>query len=237
MAIGSEGTGPSRYIGESDVKSRGFLVVLSGPSGVGKNTLLKAILPRVPGLIYSVSATTRPPRPGERHGVDYFFLSEEEFQARIDRGEFLEWAEFCGYRYGTPRAYVEECLARGLIVIMDIDIQGARQVRQKMPDGVAIFVLPPSLEELRHRLEARGADSETAVDRRLRVAAEELAALADYDYWIVNDDLERAVRTLEAIILAERSRVQRLAELPPGFPPLRLVGSQALGQVPESSPS
>jgi len=198
------------------VKARGFLVVLSGPSGAGKNTLLSAVLPRIPDLKYSVSATTRPPRPGEKHGVDYYFLQDDEFQEMIDRGEFLEWAEFAGYRYGPPRRFVEECLAQGLTVITDIDIQGARQIKQRMPDGVFVFLLPPSFEELEKRLHKRGTDSSEAIGRRLKIALEEVAAIVDYDYWILNRDLEEACEQLVAIIRAERARVSRtdLSTLP-----------------------
>lgn len=188
---------------------RGFLVVLSGPSGVGKNTLLNAVLPRVEGLQYSVSATTRPPRAGEVHGRDYFFLSDEEFDAMVERGELLEWAEFVGRRYGTPRRYIEECLDKGLTVILDIDIQGAAQIRRALPEAVLVFLLPPSLDELRRRIYGRAKDSEAAIAERLSWARQELAAVADYDYVIVNDDLERACDELRAIIVAERCRVER----------------------------
>ncbi|MBO8142248.1 MAG: guanylate kinase [Firmicutes bacterium] len=188
---------------------RGFLVVLSGPSGVGKNTLLNAVLPTVEGLKYSVSATTRPPRPGEVHGRDYFFVSDEEFDAMLERGELLEWAEFVGRRYGTPRRYVDQCLAQGLTVILDIDIQGAAQVRAAMPEAVLVFLLPPSLEELRRRIYGRGKDPEAAIVKRLSAAKHELAAVTDYDYVIVNDDLAKARDELRAIILAERCRVSR----------------------------
>lgn len=191
------------------MKARGFLVVLSGPSGAGKNTLLSAVLPRIPDLRYSVSATTRPPRPGEKDGVNYYFLQDSEFQAMIDRGEFLEWAEFAGYRYGTPRRFVEESLEQGLTVITDIDIQGAKQIKQRMPDGVFVFLLPPSIEELEKRLYGRGTDSSEAIDRRLKIALEEVAAIVDYDYWILNRDLEDACEQLVAIIQAERAKVSR----------------------------
>jgi len=198
------------------MRRHGFLVVLSGPSGAGKNTLLNAVLPRVPDLKYSVSATTRPPRPGEVHGVDYFFLNDREFDAMIAAGELLEWAEFAGFRYGTPRRFVEESLAQGLTVITDIDIQGARQIKRNMPSGVFVFLLPPSMAELQRRLHQRGTDSSEAIDRRLKIALEEVAAIVDYDYWILNNDLEEACEQLVAIIRAERAKVSRtdLATLP-----------------------
>lgn len=188
---------------------RGFLVVLSGPSGVGKNTLLNAVLPRVENLRYSVSATTRPPRAGEVHGRDYFFVTDDEFDAMIQGGELLEWAEFVGRRYGTPRRYIEQCLEQGQTVILDIDIQGAAQIRAAMPEAVLVFLLPPSLEELRRRIYGRAKDSEAAIVQRLSWAENELAAVSEYDYAIVNDDLERACDQLRAIIIAERCRVSR----------------------------
>lgn len=204
--------------GLTAIKPRGFLVVLSGPSGAGKNTLLSRVLPRVPGLTYSVSATTRPPRPGERHGIDYFFLGHDEFQERIDRGEFLEWAEFAGHRYGTPKKFVLDCLEQGRVVITDIDIQGARQIKKNLPEGVFVFLLPPSEAELYNRLKARGTDSSEAIARRMQIAKEEIEAIVDYDYWILNDDLEEAGETLAAIIRAERSRVSRAQFVRQGSP-------------------
>lgn len=194
----------------TSVRSRGFLVVLSGPSGAGKNTLLNAVLPRIPDLRYSVSVTTRPPRPGERHGVNYEFVTDAEFDQYVQADQMLEWAEFCGFRYGTRRRFVEESLARGETVITDIDIQGARQIKRNMPDGVFVFLLPPSLDVLRSRLRGRGTEGEEAITRRLAAASDELRAVADYDYWIRNDEIEDAVATLEAIIRAERCRVPRI---------------------------
>lgn len=194
----------------SQLKSRGVLIVLSGPSGAGKNTLLNAVLPRIPDLRYSVSVTTRPPRPGEVEGVNYFFVDNAEFDRMVESNELLEWAEFCGNRYGTPRRFVEEALSRGESVITDLDIQGARQIKSTYPDGVFVFLLPPSMAELRKRLTRRGTEGDEAISRRLETATEELRAIVDYDYWVVNDSLEAATADLEAIIRAERQRVTRI---------------------------
>ena len=188
---------------------QGFLVVLSGPSSVGKDTLLEAVLGHIPDMVYSVSATTRPPRPGERHGVDYYFLSDEEFRELIRNDGLLEWAEYCDYLYGTPRAFVEDMVAQGKIVISDIDIQGAEQLRRTMPDGVFIFLMPPSLEELRRRIMRRATDSPEAIASRMARAEEEMHSIVNYDYWILNADLAQAVEDLKAIIRAESLRVKR----------------------------
>lgn len=192
------------------MQGRGFLIVLSGPSGVGKNTLLNATMPKVPALKYSVSMTTRRPRDGEVDGEHYFFVSDTEFDEKIQRGDLLEWAEFVGNRYGTPRDYIEKCIEDGFTVIMDIDIQGARQIRRTVPEAIHVFLLPPSPEELRRRLYHRAQDSESAIARRLSWARDELEAVKDYDYVIVNDDLQRAAARLQAIIAAERARVERV---------------------------
>jgi guanylate kinase len=194
---------------QAEMKQRGFLVVLSGPSSAGKNTLLGAVVGKVPGLVYSVSVTTRPPRLGEEHGVDYYFLTPDEFHALRASGGLLEWAEYCGYLYGTPRRFVEESLAKGHVVITDIDIEGARQIRHTMPDGVFVFLMPPSLAELGKRIRNRGADSEEAIAARMAKAVQEMKCVVDYDYWILNADLSEAARDLIAIVLAETRRVGR----------------------------
>jgi guanylate kinase len=191
------------------MKRRGFLVVLSGPSSAGKNTLLGAIMGRVPGMLYSISATTRKPRPGEQHGVDYFFLDDEEFARLKDSGGLLEWAEYCGNLYGTPRQFVEDALTAGNIVITDIDIQGAQQIKSSMPEAVGVFLMPPSLEELQKRIIARGTDSAAAIKERMTRAVDEMKYVVDYDYWILNADLDQAVTEFLAIITAERQRVSR----------------------------
>ena len=186
---------------------------MSGPSGAGKNSLLARVLPRIPDLKYSVSVTTRPARSGEVHGVNYFFVNDTEFQQLIDRGELLEWAEFAGYRYGTPRGFVLDAIEQGLTVITDIDIKGARQIKKNLPEAVFVFLLPPSEAELRRRLLGRGTESEESIRRRMEIAAEEMKAVVDYDYWIMNEDLDEAAAVLEAIITAEQAKVHRASFL------------------------
>jgi guanylate kinase len=164
---------------------------------VGKGTLIRLLLDRFPGLALSVSATTRPPRPGERDGVDYHFLSAEEFQRRVDAGEFLEWAEYAGNRYGTLRSELERDVD---MLVLEIEVQGARQVRERVPDAYAVFIAPPSREALRERLVGRGSDAPEQVERRLAVAEEELAAEPEFDKVIVNDDLSRALQELTDLV-------------------------------------
>lgn len=191
------------------VKRSGFLLVLSGPSGAGKNTVLNATMQLRNDLVYSVSATSRPRRPHEQDGVDYFFLTPEEFERRIRTNEFLEWAEYCGYRYGTPRSFVEKSLQDGYVVVMDVDIQGARQIKERMPNAIFVFLLPPTLDELESRLRGRRTDSDDAISRRLQAANDELRAGVDYDYAIVNNKVEDAAAQLSAIITAEKCRIHR----------------------------
>ncbi|MGQ9486188.1 MAG: guanylate kinase [Armatimonadota bacterium] len=188
---------------------RGNLIVLSGPSGVGKDTLLKTLLQRVSGVVKCLTATTRPPREGERHGVDYLFLSEEEFEQWIAEGRFLEYARYNQAYYGTPRHLVEEPRAKGLDVILKIEVQGGLQVRQHVPEAILIFVQPPNLQVLRQRLTARGTDNPEQIARRLRIAEEEMRVMPQYDYLVTNDDLEQAVDLLRAILLAERARIRK----------------------------
>jgi guanylate kinase len=190
-------------------RTRGNLIVISGPSGSGKNSVLARVRQGVPNLTYSVSATTRAPREGELEGVHYFFVKHDEFVSRMEAGDFLETAEFCGNYYGTPRSLVERSLSAGDDVIMDIEIRGADQVRAAMPGAVFIFLVPPSYAELRARIERRGSESPEAVERRLAKAVEEIPAVFRYDYVVMNYDLGQAVDQIRSIILAERARVSR----------------------------
>ena len=187
---------------------RGVVVVLSAPSGTGKTTLTHRLLRGVPGIGFSISCTTRTPRPGERNGVDYHFVSPGRFADLRRRREFLEWAEVDGAAYGTSRRRLERHLERGEDMLLDIDTQGAAQVRRKIPDAVLVFLLPPGPATLRRRLRRRGTDP-AVVARRLRLARREITRCGKYDYLVLNDHLERAYRDLEAIIRAERSRTRR----------------------------
>jgi len=178
----------------------GNLFIVSGPSGAGKGTLVRALLDRVPDIWLSVSATTRPPRPGEQDGVHYFFLPAEEFDRRVSEGGFLEWAEVHGNRYGTLREPVERQIVRGRQVVLEIDPQGAMQVKRQMPESVLIFVLAPSVEELRRRLAHRGSETTDEIEVRMRTAMGELELAGMYDFVITNDDAARATDELVAII-------------------------------------
>jgi guanylate kinase len=176
------------------------LTVLTGPSGVGKGTLVRGLLARHPALWLSVSATTRSPRAGEVDGEHYFFLTPERFARQLEEGGFLEWAAFAGNRYGTPRAPVEKTLAAGRPVLLEIEVEGARQVRRSFPAARQIFVAPPSLAELERRIRGRGTDGEEAIQRRLARAREELAAAAEFDAVLINDDLEAAGQELDRLM-------------------------------------
>jgi guanylate kinase len=173
------------------------VLVVTGPSGVGKGTLIRELMERVPGLCLSVSATTRAPRPGEVDGRDYHFLDEDEFRRRLEAGEFLEHARYAGNWYGTLRSELErDCRA----LVLEIEVQGARQVKERLPDAVRVFVEPPSLEALRERLARRGTEPPERIEARLAVAKEELRAREEFEHRIVNDDLQRAVQELVALV-------------------------------------
>lgn len=176
------------------------MFVITGPSGVGKGTLIRLLRERLPELVLSVSATTRAPRPGETQGVDYHFLSDEEFARRVEAGEFVEWAEYSGRRYGTLREELDRHTSGGKPVVLEIEVQGARQVRETLPEAVQIFVRPPSEEALHDRLVGRGTDAPEQIERRLSVAAEELAAAPEFQHVVVNDRLDAAVDELERIV-------------------------------------
>lgn len=191
------------------IRAKGLLIVVTGPSAVGKGTICRTLLQQRGDVRFSVSCTTRKPRPGEVHGVEYFFLSHEEFQRKIGAGELLEWAEVYGNYYGTPKAFVEEITDQGQDIILDIDRVGARAVREHYPGAVSVFVIPPSMDALGQRIAARGSETPESVARRLEEAPRWIAEGLEYDYVIVNDDLETAVRQLQSIIDAEKARVVR----------------------------
>lgn len=193
------------------LRAGGFLFVISGPSGAGKGTLIAALMKARPGCRFSVSATTRPPRRGERNGREYWFLSREEFVARRRKGFFLEWAHVHDHLYGTPVSEVEQKTRAGHVVVLDIDVQGGASVRRKRPEAVSVFVAPPSVAELRRRLLHRATDSAAVIRTRLRNARVEIPQYVHYDYLVVNDRLEDASRALIEIHDAERRRVCRLA--------------------------
>lgn len=198
------------------VHRRGLLLVVSSPSGAGKTTLCSRLRDEFPSLGFSVSYTTRAPRPGERDGVEYHFTDLTTFQEMIARDEFAEHALVHGHMYGTAAKLVQEALEQGRDLLFDIDYQGGHQLRQKFPDDVAsVFILPPSIQELESRLRRRGTDAEEVIQRRLRVAREELRHYAEYDYLVMNDDLERAYDVLRAVYVAQlhtRARTAAMAE-------------------------
>ncbi len=192
---------------------KGLLIVVSGPSGAGKGTVCSAYLERNPHAILSVSVTTRKPRVGEKEGVNYFFRDKETFLKMVENGEFLEYAEVYGNYYGTPKKFVEEKLAAGRDVILEIDIQGALQIKDRFPEAVFVFIIPPSMEELKRRIVKRGTEDAEAIYRRFQSAYRELNYISRYNYVIINDTVDSAVAKLEAIVLAEKCRVDRNKQL------------------------
>ena len=186
---------------------KGVLFVISGPSGLGKGTVNKRLFEEFGNAVaFSVSATTRDPREGEVDGREYFFISRQEFEKRVANNEFLEHAEYAGNCYGTPRDYVLSLLQRGVSVILEIDVQGAMQVKRRMPESVSVFILPPSFEELEHRLRGRGTETPEKIERRLAAAKAEMARAPEYDYQIVNDDLDAAYARLREIFILETEK-------------------------------
>lgn len=189
------------------MEDKGLLIVVSGPAGVGKGTLCKRLFAECGDLEYSVSVTTRAPRPGETEGKEYYFRSRDEFLKMVENNEFLEWAEFCGNLYGTPRFHVESVLKRNKTILLEIDMQGAKIVKKAFPDGVFIFIVPPSLEELAERLYGRGTETPDVVQRRLAQAVQEMKNMKDYDYAVENDEIGTAAEKLKSIIIAEKCRI------------------------------
>ena len=184
--------------------------MISAPSGAGKTTLCKELVAAVPGLRHSISCTTRKPRPGEVHGREYFFVDDAGFDGMIERNEFAEWAQVYGHRYGTPRQALTELMDKGEDVLLEIDAQGAMQIKKRFEDGVYIYIMPPSLEALRSRLVQRGSDSPDEIQRRLQKARQEILSYREYSYIVRNDDMRQALEELEAIVRAERIRTPRL---------------------------
>lgn len=193
-------------------KEKGILFILSGPSGVGKGTVRKQLFKEATDLKYSVSMTTREKRPGEQEGVDYFFKTKEEFERLIQQGELLEYAKYVDNYYGTPKQYVEDMLEQGFNVFLEIEVQGALQVKESFPEGVFIFLIPPSLEELKTRIVGRGTETTDLVQDRLHEAQKEIKMMEEYNYIVVNDNIDRAVHKILSIVESEHCRKERVIE-------------------------
>ena len=191
--------------------SQGFIIVITAPSGTGKTTVIRKLIERDSSLRYSVSATTRPGRKEEVQGVDYFFINEQEFDEKLEKGLFAEWAQVHGYRYGTLKTQIDEILAQGECLIMDVDVQGARHLRGIYPDGIFIYLMPPSMKELKNRLSRRGTENEASFEQRLNDAKGEIGSLASFDYLVVNDELGSTLDEIAGVIRSEKLRVKRIS--------------------------
>jgi len=191
------------------MQKSGLLIVVSAPSGTGKGTLIKQLMEKNKNIRLSVSATTRKPRQGEIEGQNYFYKSLEEFKQMVENDELIEWVEYCDNFYGTPRKYVDECLKNGLDVVLELEVEGAHNIRSKYPDCVLVFILPPSFEELRKRIENRGTEAPEVILKRMDKARKEVTFINDYDYVIINDDISKAVEDINSIIVSEKLKVKR----------------------------
>ena len=203
-------TAPASVQSRSSTDRRGILFIISAPSGTGKTTLCKQLVTNLSGLWHSVSCTTRKPRPGEEHGREYYFIEEQTFQEMIARNDFVEWARVYGHLYGTPWKSLTEKIDQGIDVLLEIDVQGAMQVKKRFEDSVSIFILPPSMTVLRSRLERRASDTPEEIQRRLHKVREEVWSYREYAYIVRNEDLDRSLRDLESIFWSERLKTKRL---------------------------
>ena len=209
-ATTTSSTAPASGQPRSSTDRRGILFIISAPSGTGKTTLCKQLATNLPGLWHSISYTTRKPRPGEEHGREYYFVGEQTFQEMIARNEFVEWAHVYGHLYGTPWKSLTEKIDQGIDVLLEIDVQGAMQVKKRFEDSVSIFILPPSMTVLRARLQTRASDTPEEIQRRLHKVKEEVWSYREYAYIVRNEDLGRSLRDLESIFWSERLKTKRL---------------------------
>jgi len=200
---------PGKNRGELIMFHEGLLVVVCGPSGVGKGTIIKSFKDKIKNIRLSVSATTRNPRQGEEDGINYFFKTQEEFEEMIKNNELVEWVEYCGNFYGTPIKYIEDSVKLGYDVVMEIEVEGAAQIREKYPDMVSIFILPPSFEELKKRIDGRGTEKPHVIKKRLDRAKKEIQSVEKYDYIIINDNVDEAADELRCILLSEKHKFKR----------------------------